>query len=276
MGIMRAEILAGDLDRGEAESESGLEYALEHNVPAQLFRLRLAAIAAARCERERFDALASEIPETAGLHVLLMLLQALRALQDGRPTEGQELAASAASRGWDEPLTANVLAVRAAMFLAEGDREHASAELSSLERALADVPNLSIRTSVYAMAADALTALAGATTLRSYYGEICGWPLMRASSLGQGMDNVRGQFALRLDLADEAEQHFRTGLEWCERERCPVEAGRCHQGLAEVAERQGDHALATQHLDAAGELFSQHGAKLYLDQVLAKKEILKA
>ena len=31
-----------------------------------------------------------------------------------------------------------------------------------------------------------------------------------------------------------------------------------------------------QHLDAAGELFSQHGAKLYLDQVLAGSEILKA
>jgi hypothetical protein len=31
-----------------------------------------------------------------------------------------------------------------------------------------------------------------------------------------------------------------------------------------------------QHLDAAGELFAKHGAKLYLNQVLAKKEILKA
>ena len=31
-----------------------------------------------------------------------------------------------------------------------------------------------------------------------------------------------------------------------------------------------------EHLDRAGELFSGHGAKLYLRQVLAKKEILKA
>jgi len=29
-------------------------------------------------------------------------------------------------------------------------------------------------------------------------------------------------------------------------------------------------------LTSAGELFSRHGAKLYLDQVLAKKEILRA
>ena len=31
-----------------------------------------------------------------------------------------------------------------------------------------------------------------------------------------------------------------------------------------------------EYLDRVGELFSRHGAKLCLDQVLAKKEILKA
>ena len=32
----------------------------------------------------------------------------------------------------------------------------------------------------------------------------------------------------------------------------------------------------TEHLDLTGELLAKHGAKLYLDQVTAKKEILKA
>ena len=31
-----------------------------------------------------------------------------------------------------------------------------------------------------------------------------------------------------------------------------------------------------EYLDRASELFSRHNAKLYLDQVLAKREILKA
>jgi hypothetical protein len=75
---------------------------------------------------------------------------------------------------------------------------------------------------------------------------------------------------------DEAERLYSDALEWCEREHCGVDAGRCHQGLADIAERRGDKALATEHLDAAGELFSQYGAKLYRDQVIAKKEILKA
>ena len=46
--------------------------------------------------------------------------------------------------------------------------------------------------------------------------------------------------------------------------------------LADVAERRGDIEAAREHLDAAGALFAQHGAKLYLDQVLAKKQFLKA
>ncbi len=93
---------------------------------------------------------------------------------------------------------------------------------------------------------------------------------------GGGLDQLRGNLALRLDLVGEAEQWFRTGLEWAERERCPVEQGRNLQGLAEVAERRGEQQQAMEHLDAAGELFNRYGAKLYLDQVLAKKEILKA
>ena len=43
--------------------------------------------------------------------------------------------------------------------------------------------------------------------------------------------------------------------------------------IAEVALHRGDQALAMEHLDAAGELFARHGgAKLYLDEVLAKKQ----
>ena len=43
-----------------------------------------------------------------------------------------------------------------------------------------------------------------------------------------------------------------------------------------VAERRGEREQAMEYLDRAGELFSRQGAKLYLDQVLMKKEILRA
>ena len=55
-----------------------------------------------------------------------------------------------------------------------------------------------------------------------------------------------------------------------------MQPGCCLQGLAEVAERRGERGQAMEYLDRAGELFSRHGAKLYLDQVLAKKQIFKA
>ncbi len=53
-------------------------------------------------------------------------------------------------------------------------------------------------------------------------------------------------------------------------------AGHNLQGLADVAERRAEQQQAMEHRDTAGELFSRHGAKRYLDQVLAKKQILRA
>ena len=65
-------------------------------------------------------------------------------------------------------------------------------------------------------------------------------------------------------------------VESCTQQGCPIELGRNLQGFAAIAERRGNADEARGHLDRAGDLFSRHGAKLYLDQVIAKKEILKA
>jgi hypothetical protein len=91
-------------------------------------------------------------------------------------------------------------------------------------------------------------------------------------------DDVRGRLALGLDDVVEAERHFRTGLEWAMRPevRFEVDAGRCLHGLAQVEERRGNHLAAMEHLDAAGALFAKRGAKLYLDQVIAMKQVLRA
>ena len=102
-----------------------------------------------------------------------------------------------------------------------------------------------------------------------------GWDAIRCAN-AVNVDRLRGDIALGLGRLDEAQRLYDIGLAWCERERCPVEQGRNLQGLAEVAERRGEQQQAMEYLDQAGELFSHHGAKLYLDQVLAKKGILKA
>ena len=59
-------------------------------------------------------------------------------------------------------------------------------------------------------------------------------------------------------------------------DRLPIEAARCLEGLAAVAEQRGVREQAMEYIDRAGELYSRHDAKLYLDRVLAKKEILRA
>jgi hypothetical protein len=85
-----------------------------------------------------------------------------------------------------------------------------------------------------------------------------------------------GELALACGDFELAESSLTEALDWCIGERCPVEEGRVRQALAELAEKRSDHAAAVEQLDRAGELFQQFGAKLFLDQVLAKKEILKA
>jgi hypothetical protein len=106
------------------------------------------------------------------------------------------------------------------------------------------------------------------------------YPAMRTGAHhGPNADRLRGSLALELGRMEDAEAHFRTGLEWATRPdvRFLIDAGRNLQGLAEVAERRGELEVAHEHLDVAAEYFARHGAaKLYLDQVLSKKEILKA
>jgi class 3 adenylate cyclase len=98
-----------------------------------------------------------------------------------------------------------------------------------------------------------------------------GWKNRCAPLSGLAIDAARGLLAMRLGLIDEAEEAFRDGVEWAEREGCPVELGRNLHGLGLVAERRGDTALALEYLDRAAAQFQPRGVKLFLDQVIEAK-----
>jgi tetratricopeptide (TPR) repeat protein len=207
---------------------------------------------------------------------------------------GRSLAARHALEQGDAQLTIRLLStlldpggargradgIRAAAYLALGDRKQAEAAFLRWLSEFDDMTQLLERGGSLAAASDVLPVLAHNDVLERISEYLAAYPALRywPTVGGAGPDHLRGAIALRLERADAAEQHFRTGFEWASRPdvRFWLDEGRCHQGLAEVAERRGDHALAMQHLDAAGELFAKHETKLYLDQVLAKKEILRA
>jgi hypothetical protein len=126
----------------------------------------------------------------------------------------------------------------------------------------------------YTEADDALVALGDNALMTRIYGELALLPQARVHS--RSLDRLRGDLAMRLGDEAAAEAWYERGREWAVREHAPIIEAHCLQRLAEVAERRGDIETARTHLDVAGELFAKYGAKLYLDQVLEKKQVLKA
>jgi tetratricopeptide (TPR) repeat protein len=269
---------AGDID---AQAVSRAEYL----AAARQYRRRageavgisdLARIAWRRGDHARYEELMAEIVVDA--FPPPSLLAAAVALQ-----EGDVAAALGLLPGEDHPamfpgLVAFTAALRGAILLAQGDRKGAALEVERL-RVAWDGATVFERSQVLGGGSEIIVELAGDAFAREVAGYLARYPLLRSFTEGHvNPDALRGWLALRFDQLDEAEQHFNTGLEWASRPdvRFGIDAGRCLQGLAEVAERRGDHAQAMPHLDRAATLFSQHNAKLYLDQVLAKKQILKA
>jgi hypothetical protein len=91
---------------------------------------------------------------------------------------------------------------------------------------------------------------------------------------GRGLDAVRGALALRLGDLDAAAKEFAAGLEWAEREHCPVDAGRCLLGLGEVALGRGDSNGARRRFAQAATVFEDVGADYELGR--AKRRIEEA
>jgi len=170
--------------------------------------------------------------------------------------------------------------VRAVILLALGDVDRARHSLEyAVVQALTESNPMQTRCQAISAVGDALCPLADERTLVTIAEFLAAYPDLRYWTLfGRSPDHLRGEISLHLGRTEEAEDHFRTGLEWASRPDVGflLDQGHCHHGLAEVAERRGDVEALRAHLDAAGHLYSALGAKLYLDQVLAKKQLLKA
>jgi hypothetical protein len=238
----------------------------------------LARIAWRRGDRARYEALMSEI--TVDAFPASRVVAAAVALEEGDLDTALSLVPGDGDPSMVGAETVIAATLRSRILLAQGDRTAAARAFGRAHGTWEAATTLFERNAMLGSIDELLVEIVDEGFARTVADYLARYPLLRSfgSSGHVNPDALRGWLALRFDQLDEAEQHFNTGLEWASRPdvRFGVDAGRCHQGLADVAERRGDHALATEHLDAAGELFAKHGAKLYLDQVLAKKQILKA
>lgn len=85
---------------------------------------------------------------------------------------------------------------------------------------------------------ECLLALAGDETLRRVYDACSHSDAERTvfSTLqGRAIAPLVGALALKLGMFDAAEQAYRDGVAFCERERLPMDAAACREGLAAVA-----------------------------------------
>jgi DNA-binding CsgD family transcriptional regulator/tetratricopeptide (TPR) repeat protein len=274
-------LLAGELDDGVVSTRQSLAYAREVHEPIRESGLliSLAGVALARGELEQYEGLLAGAAAVNHANFNIDLLRAARWEVAGDLARAlAQLPAPERAGGLPDWL-AVVHGGRARTRFHAGDEAGARAELAIWARLWAPF-RIADGTPGYLHSitcVDAvLPALGDDELVRAVYAELQGWSWARfGPSNPCGVDQMRGALALRLELIDEAEQHYDTGLAWAERERCPVEAGRCLLGLAGIATLRGQDTQALSLLDRAITHFTEHDAKLYLDQALVRRSAIE-
>ncbi len=263
-------VTQGHLSQGVSAAGLNMAFDRQHHLN-ELRRhscARAGAISLARGDWTTFETARDE----ADGHAWFALIDGYRARMEGRPAEALGIVpppdASIIPVFW-----AQYWAERANCFVLAGDEAEARGSFEQWWELFRPVDTFNFASvNAAAQAGPALVALADTATLNIVYQRLLDWRRARFAPMPcLSLDALRGDLALALGLEREAGEHFQAGLEICQREQCHVDAGRCHQGLAELAARRGDLGTCMEHLDRAGELFLAHGAKLYLDQVIAKK-----
>ncbi len=268
-------LLIGGLDRARGAAEEGLAYARQHHIQfvEQTCSDFIAVVLLARCDFETFSALSDERGTDSGY--LLALLRAGRAEMAGDLDAAVSLLPDPRVAGGAPMYLGQLHAGRARVLLNAGRLEQARHEFALMREAVQNNPlavvidGIALHGSVLGALDEALPLLAD----KHFLAAVLAFPNPNNffDPSARSPQRTRAAVKLHLGFLEEAERGFRTALAWSEREGCPVEAGRCMQGLAEIAERRGDTAEAMQLLDRAGELFRRHSAKLYLDQVITRK-----
>jgi class 3 adenylate cyclase len=268
----------GDVHAARQAAEESIEYARQHHL---LFEEEnavgyLAALEFALC---RFDTFEELLDRYAGATTFLFgLLRAEWAFMRGDPQNARRLAPAPDYVGGQAPLEAFLWAKHARYQLASGEDEGAAVAFGRMRGRMADIPGARIVGGIpldsltLTAAGEALTELAEPEFVRACFDfYVTQTSVAALSRMGDSESLAFGNIALAVREHGAALSAFSDALGWAEANGADIITGRCHLGLAELAEREGSPTDALSHLDAAAQLFQKHGAKLYLDQALQKK-----
>ncbi len=275
---MASMTLSGRPAEARELAERGIDYARSHHLPMDESVIAgfLTGLLFGLCEFDQVDVLLDKYEDEGDAAYYFSAIRADRALLAGDPASAQATLLPYENVGGVSNSRNHARTARFLLMLDERDAALAAFEQARESMArnsdaqdvdgfrLSRVPLLGLDT--------AGIDLADEPFLRAWFSFLqTQGALSHITTIGNSEQVIYGFLALALGEDETAESAFTNNLEWAAREGADIISGRCHQGLAEVCVLRGDTAGATAHLDAAMKLFEQHGAKLYLDQVIARK-----
>jgi DNA-binding CsgD family transcriptional regulator len=258
----------GRLAEAERALQRCLSYTREHHVPVyeSSAHTLLAGLCLLRADWPGFWAMTREVAVIYNRNIVSAAIEM---------QEGPEVALKTMQGPGLPSLRAHAMysGALARLYLGAGERERALGYFQTWKETVQYAMLAGgMRQGSFGLLAVAMADLGDDETVAAAYAEVCAWPSSRCSAYaGRGLDALRGDYALRLGLMEEAEAWFETGLEWSRSERCPADEGRCLQGLAEAALRTGARRRALQLFAEAEASFQTCGAEFLRQQVAARR-----
>ena len=277
-------ISSGELRRAREAVEFVIEYSgrdglqvVQHGAFGQL-----ANIALLQRRFDEFKALSKECP--ARSTPMFDMLRSLHGLVIGDEETALHLPTPDPTGG--EPMSASIwMGFQARTYIAFGYVEQAQHAFQLLRDAMPTLPGSLehegrwVHPAPISALDDALFQLADEAYLLAVFETLRRTPpvFFSAQAHSGSMLLLQGRLALIAGETKEAEWTLRGMLEVAIREGSEIVAGRCEQGLAEVAVQQGSIPTAVEYLDSARLKFERQGARFYVDQAAARKlELRKA
>ncbi len=248
-GIGFGTMEAGDLTGGEVFSRESYQYASRFNLRfyQQLALMDVVGAAYARCNWAECERLLSEIP--GDLDFRADLFRTWIAELRGDTTRARTLLVDPERGGRGADALAQIHSGNASVLYRLGEHGAARAELAAMFEQI----QTASETEHYLPAViDAILALGSDDVIAECDRQIDPTKRKRGEYIystlqGRAIHYTRGALALRLAREDEARAYFTAGVAWAERERCPLDAARCHEGLALLATKRGNTTDADHH-----------------------------